>query len=101
MADENVLNWFKKYHRLTNYLGASMLYLKDNYFLEEDLKPEHIKNRILGHWGTVPGLNFMYAGLNYLIKKTNQEMNECLDDDDCNCYFGNPNDTSSIIQKIK
>ncbi len=51
-----------------------MLYLKDNFFLEEELKPEHIKNRILGHWGTVPGLNFMYAGLNYLIKQTGQEM---------------------------
>ncbi len=74
MADEKVLDWFRKYHRITNYLGAAMLYLKDNYFLEEELKPEHIKSRILGHWGTVPGLNFMYTGLNYLIKKTNQEM---------------------------
>ncbi|MCA9381566.1 phosphoketolase family protein [Candidatus Dojkabacteria bacterium] len=73
MAELEALEWIKKYHRLTNYLGASMLYLKDNYFLEEDLQADHIKNRILGHWGTVPGLNLMYAGVNYLVSKTGQE----------------------------
>ena len=71
--DKQSVEWFKKYHRLTNYLGAAMLYLKDNFFLEEELKSEHIKNRILGHWGTVPGLNFIYAGINYLISQTGQE----------------------------
>ncbi len=63
----DAIEWYQKYHRLTNYLSAAMLYLQDNFFLDEDLKPEHIKNRILGHWGTVPGLNFIYGGLNYIV----------------------------------
>jgi len=62
-------DWLRKYHRVTNYISASMLYLKDNFLLEESLKPEHIKDRILGHWGTVPGLNFVYGGLDVLIKE--------------------------------
>ena len=72
--DIEVLDWYKKTHRFTNYLGAAMLYLKDNYFLEEELKPEHIKPRLLGHWGTVPGLNFIYLGLNYIISKYKKEI---------------------------
>ncbi len=74
MLDSDIqytIKWFKQYHRLTNYLSSAMLYLKDNYFLEDELKPEHIKDRILGHWGTVPGLNFVYGGLNYLISRYN------------------------------
>lgn len=66
--------WLKKYLRYTDYLGAAQLYLKDNFFLEEKLKPEHIKDRILGHWGTVPGLNFIYANLNYLVFKHSCEI---------------------------
>lgn len=72
MIDSDIqytIKWFKQYHRLTNYISSAMLYLKDNYFLEEELKPEHIKDRILGHWGTVPGLNFIYGGLNYLTTR--------------------------------
>src|SRR3990167_3932358 len=61
--------WLSKYLRYTNYLSAAELYLKDNFFLKEKLKKEHIKDRILGHWGTVPGLNVIYAHLNYLIYK--------------------------------
>jgi xylulose-5-phosphate/fructose-6-phosphate phosphoketolase len=49
-----------------------MLYLKDNYFLERELSKDDIKDRILGHWGTVPGLNFIYAGLAYAAKKYNR-----------------------------
>jgi xylulose-5-phosphate/fructose-6-phosphate phosphoketolase len=71
---QKVLDWYKKYHRLTNYISASMLYLKDNFFLEEELKKEHIKKRLLGHWGTVPGLNFIYAGLNYIISTQHREI---------------------------
>ncbi|MFS8131415.1 MAG: phosphoketolase family protein [Candidatus Dojkabacteria bacterium] len=71
---ERTLDAYKKHHRLTNYLSASMLYLKDNFLLEEELKPEHFKTRVLGHWGTVPGLNFIYGGLNYIIKKRQQEL---------------------------
>ncbi len=58
------------YRRATNYIAAAMIYLQDNYRLEEPLKPEHIKHRLLGHWGTVPGINLVYAGLNRLIQDT-------------------------------
>lgn len=66
--------WLKKYLRFCDYLAAASLYLKDNFLLEEELKLEHIKSRILGHWGTVPGLNFIYGNLNYLIWKHSCEM---------------------------
>lgn len=62
-------NWLKKYLRYVDYLGAAQLYLKENQLLDEELKPEHIKERVLGHWGTVPGLNLIYAHLNYLVSK--------------------------------
>lgn len=61
--------WLKKYFQFTNYISASMLYLKENFLLQEPLIQEHIKDRILGHWGTVPGLNLIYGGLNILIKE--------------------------------
>lgn len=59
----------QKYHRLVNYLGAAELYLKDNFLLERPLDIEDIKKRVLGHWGTVPGLNFIYINLNLLIQR--------------------------------
>ncbi len=55
------------YRRATNYIAAAMIYLQDNAMLEEPLEHDHIKHRLLGHWGTVPGLNLIYAGLNRLI----------------------------------
>lgn len=67
--DKKAIAWMKDYLRYSDYLGAAMLYLKDNFFLEKPLEREHFKARILGHWGTVPGLNFIYACLNYLICK--------------------------------
>ncbi len=66
--------WLKKYLRYTDYIGAAQLYLKDNFLLKEKLEPQHIKERVLGHWGTVPGLNFIYANLNYLVAKHDCEM---------------------------
>ena len=57
------------YWRACNYLGAGMIYLQDNPLLREPLKPEHIKQRLLGHWGASPGLAFMYTHLNRLIIK--------------------------------
>jgi xylulose-5-phosphate/fructose-6-phosphate phosphoketolase len=57
------------YWRACNYLAAGMIYLRDNPLLREPLKPEHIKNRLLGHWGSSPGLSFTYIHLNRLIKK--------------------------------
>jgi xylulose-5-phosphate/fructose-6-phosphate phosphoketolase len=57
------------YWRACNYLAAGMIYLRDNPLLREPLKKEHIKSRLLGHWGSSPGLSFTYIHLNRLIKK--------------------------------
>ena len=62
------------YWRACNYLALGMIYLQDNPLLREPLKPEHIKNRLLGHWGSSPGLSFLYIHLSRLIKKYDQEM---------------------------
>ena len=56
------------YWRAANYLGAAQLYLLDNPLLREPLKMEHVKKKIVGHWGTVPGQNFIYVHLNRVIK---------------------------------
>ncbi len=60
--------------RAANYLSVGQIYLLDNPLLKEPLKLEHIKPRLLGHWGTSPGLNFLYAHLNRLIKKLDLNM---------------------------
>jgi phosphoketolase len=57
------------YWRAANYLSVGQIYLFDNPLLRQPLKEEHIKPRLLGHWGTTPGLNFIYAHLNRLIKE--------------------------------
>jgi xylulose-5-phosphate/fructose-6-phosphate phosphoketolase len=57
------------YWRACNYLSAGMLYLQDNPLLREPLKAEHIKNRLLGHWGSDPGQSLVWVHLNRLIKK--------------------------------
>src|SRR5580698_10218508 len=62
------------YWRAANYLSVGQIYLFDNPMLREPLKEEHIKPRLLGHWGTTPGLNFVYAHLNRLIKKFDLNM---------------------------
>jgi xylulose-5-phosphate/fructose-6-phosphate phosphoketolase len=62
------------YWRACNYLSLGMIYLQENPLLKEPLKPEHIKNRLLGHWGTSPGLSFVYIHLNRLIKKYDLNM---------------------------
>ena len=62
------------YWRACNYLSLGMIYLQDNPLLTEPLKPEHIKNRLLGHWGSSPGLSFIYVHLNRLIKKYDLDM---------------------------
>ncbi len=60
------------YWRACNYLSAGMIYLQDNPLLNEPLRPEHIKNRLLGHWGASPGLAFMYIHLNRIILEHDQ-----------------------------
>ncbi len=62
------------YWRAANYLSVGQIYLKDNPLLDEPLKLEHIKPRLLGHWGTTPGLNFLYVHLNRLIKDNDLNM---------------------------
>ena len=62
------------YWQSANYLSVGQIYLLDNPLLREPLKLEHIKSRLLGHWGTTPGLNFIYVHLNRLIKKYNANM---------------------------
>ncbi|GAA2730816.1 phosphoketolase family protein [Actinocorallia aurantiaca] len=60
--------------RASNYLSAGQIYLLGNPLLREPLRPEHIKPRLLGHWGTSPGLNFCYAHLNRVIRKRDLDM---------------------------
>src|SRR5258707_6707438 len=67
-------NLMQKYWNAANYLTIGQIYLQDNPLLREPLKPEHIKNRLLGHWGASPGLSFAYIHLNRLIKKLDLEM---------------------------
>ncbi|MBK9145030.1 MAG: phosphoketolase family protein [Candidatus Melainabacteria bacterium] len=73
LTDEELKN-MHAYWRACNYLAAGMIYLTDNPLLKEPLKAEHIKKRLLGHWGASPGLSFSYIHLNRLIKKFNLDM---------------------------
>ena len=70
MADvlsEHQLRLIDAYWRAANYLSVGQIYLLDNPLLREPLRIEHVKPRLLGHWGTSPGLNFIYAHLNRVI----------------------------------
>ena len=60
-----------RYRRAVDYLAAAQIYLQANPLLEEPLRAEHIKERLLGHFGTAPGINLIYAGLNRLILRSN------------------------------
>jgi xylulose-5-phosphate/fructose-6-phosphate phosphoketolase len=62
------------YWRAANYLSVGQIYLLDNPLLSEPLRLEHVKKRLLGHWGTTPGLNLLYVHLNRVIKKHNLNM---------------------------
>src|SRR5260370_31550355 len=63
-----------KYWNAANYLTVGQIYLLDNPLLKEPLRPEHIKPRLLGHWGTSPGLSFIYIHLNRLIQQHDLNM---------------------------
>jgi xylulose-5-phosphate/fructose-6-phosphate phosphoketolase len=73
LSDEE-LRKMHAFWRACNYLAVGMIYLKDNPLLQESLKPEHVKKRLLGHWGSSPGLSFIYVHLNRIIKKYDQSM---------------------------
>lgn len=60
------------YVRAANYLTVTQMYLQDNFLLERPLRPEDIKPKLFGHWGTCPGINFVYGHLNYFVKKHEQ-----------------------------
>jgi xylulose-5-phosphate/fructose-6-phosphate phosphoketolase len=62
------------YWRAANYLSVGQIYLYDNPLLKKTLSKDHVKPRLLGHWGTTPGLNFIYAHLNRIIKRDDLEM---------------------------
>jgi xylulose-5-phosphate/fructose-6-phosphate phosphoketolase len=68
------LKLIDEYWRAANYLSVGQIYLLDNPLLKRPLSREHIKPRLLGHWGTTPGLNFMYVHLNRVIKKYDLDM---------------------------
>jgi xylulose-5-phosphate/fructose-6-phosphate phosphoketolase len=69
-----LLDKMDAYWRASNYLSIGQIYLQDNPLLEEPLKLEHIKPRLLGHWGTTTGLNFIYVHLNRLIVENGLDM---------------------------
>ncbi|SKB12307.1 D-xylulose 5-phosphate/D-fructose 6-phosphate phosphoketolase [Planktothrix sp. PCC 11201] len=66
---EDELRKIDAYWRACNYLAVGMIYLRENPLLQEPLKPSDVKHRLLGHWGSSPGLSFIYIHLNRLIKK--------------------------------
>ncbi|OPJ59869.1 phosphoketolase family protein [Clostridium oryzae] len=71
---QDYLKKMDAYFRAANYLSAGQLYLLDNPLLREPLTMDHVKRKIVGHWGTVPGQNFIYVHLNRIIKKYDQDM---------------------------
>ena len=74
VLSKNEIQKLDAYWRAANYLAVGQIYLLDNPLLKRPLSPEHIKPRLLGHWGTTPGLNFIYVHLNRLIKKFDLNM---------------------------
>src|SRR5260221_6444245 len=66
--DEEELQKIDRYWRAANYLSVGQIYLRDNPLLREPLKLQHTKPRLLGHFGTTPGLNFIYAHMNRAIR---------------------------------
>ena len=71
--DNALLEKMHAYWRACNYLAAGMIYLQDNPLLRTRLKPDHIKNRLLGHWGASPGLSFTYIHMNRLNQAIRSE----------------------------
>ena len=74
MVNETMLKRLDAWWRASNYLSAGQLYLLENPLLREPLKPEQIKKKIVGHWGTVPGQNFIYTHLNRIINQYDLNM---------------------------
>ena len=73
-ATEQELSLMHAYWRACNYLAVGMIYLKDNPLLREPLKADHVKHRLLGHWGASPALSFVWVHLNRLIVRDDLDM---------------------------
>jgi xylulose-5-phosphate/fructose-6-phosphate phosphoketolase len=72
--DDDALELVDRWWRAANYLSVGQIYLRSNPLLREPLSADHTKSRLLGHWGTTPGLNFVYAHLNRVIRRDAQPM---------------------------
>ena len=70
----DLLQRMDAYWRASNYLAVGQIYLYANPLLREPLRLEHVKPRLLGHWGTTPGQNFVYVHLNRIIKAHDLDM---------------------------
>src|ERR671915_642337 len=68
------LDRLQHYWQAANYLTVGQIYLRDNPLLHEPLRAEHVKPRLLGHWGTSPGLSFVYVHLNRLIREQDADV---------------------------
>jgi len=73
MNDQNYTS-IDKYIRAADYLTAAQIFLQDNLLMERDLTFDDIKPRLLGHWGSGPGVNFAYAHLSRMAKNHNQDI---------------------------
>src|SRR5258705_2486676 len=71
---EDELALLDDYSDVANYLTVAQIYLQSNALLTSPLRPEHIKPRLLGHWGTSPGLSLLYVHLNRLIRRTGADV---------------------------
>jgi len=74
MSKKESISWAEEYFNISNYISASSIYLKDNFLLEKPLKKDDIKDSLLGHWGTCPGINFIYTHLNLLAYEKKQQI---------------------------
>ena len=74
LLSEHEVDLFNKWWHAANYLSIGQIYLMDNPLLREPLKLEHTKPRLLGHWGTTPGLNFIYLHLNRIIRERDNDI---------------------------
>ena len=74
VLSQSELQAIDAYWRAANYLSVGQIYLQDNPLLKQPLAIEHVKRRLLGHWGTTPGLNFIYAHLNRVIRRDDLDM---------------------------
>ena len=72
--DPVLMDRMHRYWNAANYLTVGQIYLRDNPLLEEPLKLDHVKQRLLGHWGTTSGLNFIYVHLNRIIRQHDLNM---------------------------